>query len=259
MKSFESLNNTRDLADIKGLENRIKKGRLIRSGQLYFASEEDISRFENMNLRLIVDFRTSREREEKPDPGIKNALNIHLPVFDESKQGITKEEETRSAFSDLVDTLRNSPKSSLDFMKKTYRDFITDEHAQRKYREFLNLLLENEDGAALWHCTAGKDRAGFATILVLAVLGIEEEIIREDYISTNEYLKGEIESIFDRMKNIDPATEHILRDFFLAREEYVNVIYEGARRECGSLKAFITDRLGFDEEKQERFREIYLI
>ena len=53
---------------------------------------------------------------------------------------------------------------------------VTDPAARTNYKQFFNVLLNNKSGATLWHCTAGKDRAGFGTMLVLSALGVDENI-----------------------------------------------------------------------------------
>ncbi|UKI49286.1 MAG: tyrosine-protein phosphatase [Clostridium sp.] len=52
----------------------------------------------------------------------------------------------------------------------------------------------------LWHCSAGKDRAGIATMYVLLALGVEKEEIINNYLKTNEYLIDENKIIVDNVK-----------------------------------------------------------
>ena len=76
-------------------------------------------------------------------------------------------------------------------MIRMYRAFAGD-YAVKGYAEFVRLLLQGNKKAMLWHCTAGKDRAGTAAVIIEEILGIPREVIIADYLTTNEHLKGEL-------------------------------------------------------------------
>lgn len=258
MRTFEKLSNTRDLGDLKLSGISVKKNRLIRSGQLFFASEGDLETLSNIKVRNIIDFRSTREKKEKPDPSVKGSTYLHLPVFDESKQGITREEKGKSAFEELLESLDASPDGAIRYMTRTYTDFITDSFALGQYSRFLEVLAGTKEGATLWHCTAGKDRAGFASILILEILGAEREEIIRDYLLTNDYLKDEISDIFRMLGPVFSGRKIILEAFFSAREEYVNALYEKIDEEYGSVDAFLSEKLGISSKMREKLKKMYL-
>ena len=256
---LEKLSNTRDLGGIKGAYGRLlKKGRLIRSGQLFFASDSDITELEKVPVRRVIDFRTTKEKNEKPDPVPAGAHYLHLPVFNEEKHGITREESGKSAFQELMESVSSGSDGAVRYMMRTYRDFVTDEHALLQYSRFLSVILENGNGAVLWHCTAGKDRAGFATVLILEILGADRNTITEDYLQTNTFLEREIEEIMTALKPVFPNNEEMLRAFFSAREEYLDSVYETVHETYGSFDTFLESRLGVTSEIREMLRAMYL-
>ena len=63
---------------------------------------------------------------------------------------------------------------------------------------------EAEPGALpqLFHCTAGKDRTGFAAALVLLSLGVDREQVMVDFLLSNYYLAGNIESGVNRVSSV---------------------------------------------------------
>ena len=88
---LQGLSNTRDLGGMRGADGRfIASSRLIRSGQLYNGTAEDIRYFSD-HVSLVVDFRTEDERDEKPDPAIKNVANLSLPIHFDNIVSNTKE------------------------------------------------------------------------------------------------------------------------------------------------------------------------
>ena len=78
--------------------------------------------------------------------------------------------------------LVHDPEGTFAYSCNCYRGFVSSETARKGYRAFIDLLLEGRERAILWHCTAGKDRAGFAAAIVLALLGVSMDRIFEDYL-----------------------------------------------------------------------------
>ena len=80
-------------------------------------------------------------------------------------------------------------------MQEVYRDFVLEESARKAYHDFFQILLESDTpkDTILFHCTAGKDRTGFAAALFLRGMGVDMDCIINDYLLTNEYLKKRIE------------------------------------------------------------------
>lgn len=255
---FEKLNNVRDLGGIKteaGLE--IKKGKLIRSGNLYDASEEDKHRLSEL-VGLLVDFRSDMEKNEKPDPEIQGADYIHMPIIDELTAGITREENADKALMKLV----FEPDKARQYMIATYQGFITGEMAIKQYRKFLELLCVEHKKAVLWHCTAGKDRAGFGTIILLKALGVSDSDIMDDYLYTNECLAKDIEFLSDmivkKVGSDSPDMREAIRLLFGARKEYVQGLVEKANECYGGFDAFLENIIGLDDAMKDELRKIYL-
>ena len=89
---FEKLPNTRDLGGMITADGRkIKPGKLIRSGHLVEASETDQEKLAEL-VDTVVDFRTDTEYEERPEPRIKGTRYCHLPILEEAKAGVTRDE-----------------------------------------------------------------------------------------------------------------------------------------------------------------------
>ncbi|MBQ9912094.1 MAG: tyrosine-protein phosphatase [Firmicutes bacterium] len=257
--AFEKLNNTRDLGGIKGLGGRrIKNGRLIRSGQLYFASEEDLKALGSV-VGTVVDLRTEQECMEKPDPEVPGASYMHLPAVRDLAAGMTREKKANET---VIKTLGHDPQGALDYMRRVYTAFITDEHCLSCYRTFMDLLLGGPEKAVLWHCTAGKDRTGFAALVIEEILGVSREDILEDYLKSNEYLKDEVAGLLGylqkSMGDFGKEGEEALGYLFGAHEEFLESLYAKAEEFYGSFPAFIEKALGVTKEEEERLRELYL-
>ena len=158
-------------------------GRLIRSGDLHKCTDEDIELLrDGHGLIRVVDFRTAKEREGAPDPqdrmqGIDFA---ELPVFSEAAVGITHE---GGMAGDLA-ALKRFSGNAHETIRGLYVTCLLGEDGKRAYREFFETLLMAEDGATLWHCTEGKDRAGFVSALLECYMGAAYDEVVADYMVT---------------------------------------------------------------------------
>ncbi len=257
------LSNTRDIGGIVTAEGAgIVKNRLFRSGQLYFADADDIACLSSMEIKLIFDFRSAPEQKEKPDPRIGEALHINMPIVEDVTAGISRDQKSDvNAFDAVIRNCAEDPDFGIRYMADTYLQLAKNDFCKRQYGSFLRQVLEQEEGAVLWHCTAGKDRAGIAAVLIEEILGVHRDDIYEDYLATNEYLEPEIDRIMvmlGKKMNIDGAEKGI-RDFFGAREEYLRAVYRIMDKEYGGAVCYIRDALNFSENDQRRLRERYLI
>ena len=257
----EKIPNMRDLGGMTGAGGKIiRSGLLIRSQQLINASESDKEMLESLPLRKIFDFRNPKEAMEKPDPDITGCSYMNLSIIDEST--VVSWESSRSDKSrQEMEAMKNDPEAGAKQMCEIYRNFVRTPFSREKYSEFLRGILETEDGAVLWHCTLGKDRCGWGSVLVQAVLGVSKEDIMEDYLFTNVCLKEEIANMMETLKKISKGTSLANSGSALveARAEYIESAFDEIDKQYGSMEAFLEKGLGIDESMIERFRERYLV
>lgn len=255
--TFDRLKNTRDLGGLPGAEGSlIVPGRLIRSGRLAIGSEEDIRKI-GENVSVVVDFRSANERNEEPDPGINGVEIIHIPVIDDLAAGVSRDSKSDAeAFMMLV----NDPDGAFDYMCRNYESFVTSDAALAGYRKFIDILLEEREKAVLWHCTAGKDRAGFASAIVLEILGADRDTIMSNYLLTNELIKEDIQRMvgmfFERAG--DRMSEQALRNMFEARAEYLNAAYDKAEDIYGDFRGYLIEGLRITDAEIQKMRRMYL-
>lgn len=263
--SFSGLRNTRDLGGMPAADGRmIKKGLLFRSGQLFPADDGDKKILFGLGLRKIYDLRTSEERVEKPDPEIPGAENVHISILKEIKTGISREEKSGAdVMSRIMEAAAADPEFGKKYMCGAYAEFIKEPHSVEGYQRFINDIFTTEEGGILWHCSAGKDRAGFATVILQHILGVDRETIFADYLATNLYAEDEIKAIVRQVEKNVPApyvqnAVKAARDFFSADEAYLETAIRAAEALYGSLDGFIRNGLKVDEEKISELRDRFL-
>ena len=254
---FEKINNTRDLGSLINKDGRkIKSHKLIRSGALFNASNSDKKLLQDL-VDTIIDFRTEVEREEKPDPIIEGIKIIPIEVMGNKSTGITKEKGFQAS---LIDLMRNADTCKL-FMINLYKGFL-EKSCLEGYRKFFNILLDDHPKGILFHCTAGKDRTGFAAILIEYILGVSKEDILEDYMYTaitnkeeTEYLTNYyINEIKDNPNEVRKAVEYA----FSPQKEYLDILEKEIIKKYKDIDIFLEKELGLNKEKISLLRDLYL-
>lgn len=171
---FQQVQNIRDLGGKTTPEGRrIQTGRLLRSANPGLATPTDIAQLQRFNFDVVIDFRTAGEKQDAEYP--------FAEVFNWIADPVTVGNLSQST---VMSMLQNgTAEDSREFMIAFYRDFPLRYQAQ--YKRFLQLAEQNCN--ILYHCTAGKDRTGFASLLLLSALGIERSAIIADYLESNRH------------------------------------------------------------------------
>ena len=260
---LEGAPNFRDLGGLPAADGKhIKPRRLLRSGHLAYITPEDSRKLrEDYDLKTIIDLRTANEINRRPDTIPEGATLIRCPIFEKPVEGVTRETAVPH---DPVDTaLRMAHNVEGDDpherMKKLYGKFFQEDGLQA-YTKFFDLLLSQEEGAVLWHCTMGKDRCGTGAILLETALGVPAEVILADYMYTNDRINHITENTIEQARLVenDDNLMHIIRIMDAVHPDYVDAIHGYAEELSGSLENLIRTKLGMTEEKLARLRELYL-
>ena len=260
---LEGLPNTRDLGGIINKDGRkIKKHCLLRSGQLFNSTLKDRDVLLNeYKLKQVFDFRSFAEVEEKPDPKLPGVNYFHIPTMKEITKGITREKNTdKDTVKMIILDMANDLPRAEKYMEDIYTNLVNDDYALSQYAKFIDHLLNNDGGSSLWHCTAGKDRAGFATFLVLECLNVDKEIIIQDYLLTNEYVKNDINLMVASIKKDYnfPLIDQVVGALFGIKREYLEKVYETIDTKYGGIKKFLLDKIKVDEIKMKKLQNLYL-
>ena len=232
--------NFRDLGGIKTKEGRkIKPDHIFRSGHLGNLTEEELNHINNLGIGLLIDFRSDEERIKSPDKLANRIKTIHIPIYDDSfgeKQ--------------ISNWLMEGNSHSLNNMLINANSlFVTD--FQSEFSLFLKKLEKGEK--TIFHCNAGKDRAGFATALFLSALGVERETIFKDYLESNIYLHNFIEKTVAFVNTKDLKGE-LLIPVLGVRKEYLEAAFKLIDNKYHGIENYLK-LLNIDSKK---LRQLYL-
>ena len=262
---FEKLANARDLGGMKTADGRqIRRGRLIRSEQLVGLTSSDKAKLEGL-LDTVVDFRNTEEAADQPDCELTGVKNIRNPILESFTAGVSREEKSDE---ELIANLVFNPEGAKDYMRSMYRKFVTD-YCILSYSRFIKILAEKHDKAVLWHCSAGKDRAGIGAVIIEEILGIPRETIIADYLKTMDYLTGYMSkfrkyiiSSIEKEKPLNNQEKQVVSkavdNLFGLDRSYIEAYYEAVEQKFGDFSSFIRKGLGLSEEQIEQLKSDYL-
>ena len=207
------------------------------------------------HLTTVIDFRTKSEVLEKPDIVMEGVQYCDIPIVDEETTGITRS----GKLDEIIKSFKDIPE---DFVLNQYASLVHDSYSVRQYARFLDVLLHQEEGAVLWHCSIGKDRAGVGTALLLCTLGVPRETIYEDYMKTNLYLDEEMNHMVRYLESkmiVDNQTMDKIRLLYRVKEEYLDCVFETIEKDYGSVEQFMKKALYKNQKTIEALRKKYLV
>ncbi|MBM0237430.1 tyrosine-protein phosphatase [Micromonospora sp. ATA32] len=249
--------NARDLGGLVGLDGRrVRAGRLIRTPALGRLADEDLPVLGKLQPACLVDLRDASEMVvAPPDRLVGEPRVVHLPVHDPAHPVFTYVSamllgHDLDAYAELAE--QGTPAA----MEAIYRWFVTGESARAGFGAAVRLAAGAENLPLLFHCTAGKDRTGWLTVVLLTALGVDRAVIRADYLRNNELTESlrevMVTAMNRRQPDLDPAT---VRPVLEVRPEYLDAAYDEVGRVHGSFGAYLRDGLGVTDETLAALRD----
>jgi len=245
---MDGSHNTRELGGYKTTDGKtIKWGKLFRSDKLSDISKTDQAYLQNLGIKKIIDFRSEQEKAEDPNIIPTGISYVEMPISVDGAmrskiEAVLKGETDREVQSFLIDA---------------NKEFVT--NYADVYENFLRGLID-EDAPTLFHCTAGKDRAGFAAAITLIALGVSKEDVINDYMKTNAFTQERIEEILGQIElmSLYQSDVEILRPLLGVEQIYIETAFRTAEDKYGSLENFIRDGLNISDEDIQKLRNKFL-
>ena len=229
--------NFRDLGGIRNKDGKyIQWGKIFRSDELHNLTARDLTYLASIPVVSVVDFRSEEEMQTAPDKLPSSVKKYYAYSIVPGNLNID------------IKSLNHLQPTQLDTMMMQMNiSFVTDSVYYGRYKEFFSLLMDENKIPLMYHCTAGKDRTGMATALILYALNVDEPVIMENYLLSNLYLE-------DKYKDIK-AEHPVLKSLFDVKPEFLQAGIDQMKKDHGSVENFLRDVLDVDIEK---FREMYL-
>lgn len=249
---LRSINNLRDLGGYQTADGRtVRWHTLYRAGHLGKLNERDQRHLTALNLHTIIDFRSAEEKQRDPDRlPLQDVQVIELPILDEGNSTMMKDMRRRYDNNDFDGLDTNL------VMVNTYRQLALEFTAE--YGRFLQAVSQAAGKPLLWHCTAGKDRAGFAAALLLKVLGVDFDTIQQDYLLSGKYIHPDrkLMAVITITKGFRPA--RLLKPLWAVKPEWIETSFDAIDEHWGSFDRYRREALAFSDADTVRLQELLL-
>jgi protein-tyrosine phosphatase len=229
--------NFRDLGGYRTIEGRtVRRHAVFRSAHLGTLTDEDRAALGKLGVRTIVDLRGVSEAAETPhliDGVTCRVVGAHI------------EPQLGDKIRDAVAGGTATPHLMMQFLTDHYRDYPR--RCAPGFRTLFATLSDGTHRPLVFHCTAGKDRTGFASALLLTLLGVPWDTVMDDYLRTNELWTGHI----GRYLELDIDTRAAIVE---ARTPYLEAAFDVVAKDFGGPEIFAEKALGLDAKARERLK-----
>jgi protein-tyrosine phosphatase len=233
--------NFRDLGGHRTADGRtVRRGTVFRSAHLGGLTDEDRQALGKLGVRTIVDLRGVSEAAETPhliDGLACKVVGAHIEP--------RLNEKLRAAVDDGTAT----PFVVMQFLTDHYRDYPR--RCAPGFRTLFATLSDGQHRPLVFHCTAGKDRTGFACALVLHALGVPDDVIGEDYLLTNRFYRRDTSSASELPDDVRQAIGCVEASFLAAA-------FDAIRADYGDLETYLRQGLALGDRERAALQARYL-
>jgi len=238
---FQHVVNFRDIGGIRTLDGKtVKWGKVFRSDNLSKLKTSEFARFSDLKIGTVYDLRTKNEIRGKEDHLPKSTRYLHTPTVKDN--------------GDLLTQLRKkvvngdiSEEESIRLTVKLYQDNVSENLPAVK--SLLHQILFSET-PVLYHCSAGKDRTGIVTALILSILNVDRQIILDEYLLSNFYRRDKVEKMLGKAKLAKIIKPHlnlkVIENFMSVDTLYIMATFDFIDQKYGGMDEFITNELQID-------------
>lgn len=250
--TFDGTVNFRDVGGYQGWKGKKTKWhKIYRSDSLSSLSPEDQAKLTQMKVKIDCDLRSTHEQLIAPDKRWDNVEVFDCHVYAEDGSGELIEENHP-----LYKFIHHIPKAK-GYLGQIYQNVLLSREGQNAFRQvFKKLLTLPKDQSLVYHCSAGKDRTGMMTALILTGLGVDDETIARDYLLTNQLysfgLRKQIPSDSEMSKLVNQM------NITAGEGQAIKGITETLRKGFGGFETYFTEILGFTNDDLEKLRNLYL-
>jgi protein-tyrosine phosphatase len=252
--NFQGIANFRDLGGYPTDSGRaVKWGVLYRSATLADSTPADLAGLDRLGLSALVDFRSEAEKQEEPNrlPDPPGFRVVDIPILDEGNQALVGEIMARIDTGDFDDF---DPDAA---MMTANRQFASEFTPQ--FRQFIHTVLEASGRPVAWHCSAGKDRTGFAAAILLRILGVPKDVIMRDYLASREHALDARRNqlLLLRLFKGETAADK-LSVMMGVEEDWLAAAFDEIDSTWGSFDAYVREGLQLDASDVARLQQLLL-
>jgi protein-tyrosine phosphatase len=209
-----------------------------------------------LGFKVDYDLRTAAERDKRPDvlpPGVQYVwLNV---LADDPQSDMAHLEQLLDDPPQANEVLGNGQFEAV--YVEAYRKCLSLPSARTEFGKLFRGLAERSQLPALFHCTTGKDRTGWAAAALLELLGVPRDLILADYLYSNDIIIPKYQAAIDTFVSAggDPRIPSAM---FGVQPAYLNAAFETMATQYGEIEGYFAAGLGIDTAGQEALKSVFL-
>lgn len=242
---FKKEVNFRDIGGISTNDGRtVTWGKIFRSDNLSKLKSSEFSKFEDLKIKKVFDLRTKAEIHGKEDHLPQTVAYENLPTVADNGDLIAKMREK------IIKGQVSGPQAD-GMMIDLYKSAVTENVGSLK--KLINEILD-ADAPVLYHCSAGKDRTGITTAILLSILNVDRRTIIDEFMMSNYYRNLKTEKMLRRAHILKIIKPHVGLDaiavLMSVEEKYLLATFATIDQQYGNMDQFISQGLGIDPQKR---------
>ncbi|MET0887645.1 MAG: tyrosine-protein phosphatase [Mycetocola sp.] len=249
---IEGVPNLRDLGGWSTPVGKVVTGQVYRSAEFSGLGGPAAAEFASLGIRTVYDLRTAGERDANANVVPTGTEYIVFDILaDRPGAGPAQMLQVLSDPKAAEQLLGDG--KAVAMFEESYRQFLTLPSATTGYRQFFTIIAEKEHRPAVFHCTTGKDRTGWAAAALLMLLGVSNEDVMKDYLLTNESLVPALQPMVDKFASIGGDPD-LLRPVVGVQREFLEAAQEAMTSQYGDVETYFTKGLGVSTQTVDRLR-----
>ncbi|HKT00432.1 MAG TPA: tyrosine-protein phosphatase [Rugosimonospora sp.] len=249
--------NFRDLGGLAAAGGRrVRPGVLFRAPALGRLTDEDVARLDRLGLVEVIDLRHADEIAlAPPDRLPPGPVVTHIPVFD------ADDEVFRFVAAVMLGQQAPDsphPADPTQLMIGVYRWLVTSAPARSGFARAVRRIAAAGGRPVLFHCSAGKDRTGWLSALLLSALGVPRDRLTVDYLRTNTDAGEVTEKVVAALEAKRGLVPDAVRPLLIAAPEYLDAAFHAVDDGYGSIDGYLRDGLELDDSILAELRESLL-
>ncbi|NUU22569.1 MAG: tyrosine-protein phosphatase [Streptomycetaceae bacterium] len=252
--AIEGTANFRDVGGYRTYDGAtVRNGVVFRSEALTKVTANGVAQMGALNLKGIVDFRTGAEISANgADKYPAGVPYTNLPISDGGYL------QTLYAVVNSRDPVKQQEilgdGKAAQMMVDMYRTFASDPATRAQFAAVARGVANGT--VSLYHCSAGKDRTGWMTAILLTAVGVPAGTVNQDYLLSNTYLKAGNDALKQQLLAGGLMQDPSLLDPLLGVDQsYLDAARAEATARYGSFGKYLTDGLGLDAATLVKLRQ----
>ncbi|MGC4252324.1 MAG: tyrosine-protein phosphatase [Sphingobium sp.] len=252
---FPNAPNLRDLGGYETADGgKIRPGLVYRSDQIDRLSNKEVQRLASLGIAIVVDLRTMSERSREPDRLPPDASYVVADVMADAPEGVD---------GDMMATLTRAIAAggAVRRLEEANRAFVSSPAARQAYALLLRQVIAANGRPLLFHCTAGKDRTGWAAALLFTIAGVPREEVFRDYLASTDLLAAKNrQTLASLEKHGLNARERAELDALLTvRRSFLAAAFAEVEHRYGSFDRYLQEGLALDLGEVEKLRHLLVM